>query len=124
MQPTLAAQGIEVVALSKDSVEAAAIHRNRDALTLTLLSDPDLAVIKQYGVEHHKAVNFTTGTRTVFGIPIAFVPSIRSMAIPTTLLIDEDGAIVWIDQSEDYRVRSDDARVEKAIEVAFGSQAA
>jgi peroxiredoxin len=119
MQPALATQNIQVVALSKDDVAAATIHKSRDALTVTLLSDPELEVIKLYGVEHHKAVNFTTGKRTLFGIPIAFKPSIKSMAIPTTLLIDENGTIQWIDQSEDYRVRSDDRRVRDAIEQAF-----
>ena len=49
--------GVELVALSKDSVEDAARHRERDGLTkTTLLSDPDLAVIKAYGLEHLKAL--------------------------------------------------------------------
>jgi len=39
--------------------------------------------------------------------PFAFTPSFKAMAIPTTLLVDEKGDVQWIDQSEDYRLRSD-----------------
>ena len=120
MQPELEKLGISVVALSKDSVEAAAIHKNRDQLTLTLLADPELKVIRQYGVEHHKALNFTTGTFMIGSIPLAFTPSFKTMAIPTTLLVDDSGVIQWVDQSEDYRVRSDDSRVREAVSSAFG----
>jgi hypothetical protein len=61
--------------------------------------------------QHHKAVEFSTGRFTIFGIPLALVPSLETMAIPTTLIVDEEGIIRWIDQSEDYRLRSDEERV-------------
>lgn len=113
-------KAIETGALSKDTVEETVIHKSRDGLTLTLLSDPKLEVIRQYGVEHHKALNFTTGKFMLFGIPLALTPSFKTMAIPTSMLIDEDGIIQWIDQSEDYRVRSNDDLVRGAVESAFG----
>lgn len=120
MQQDLEIYGVSVVALSKDRVEEAAIHKRRDNLSLTLLSDSKLEVIRQYGVEHHKALNFTTGTFMLFGIPLAFSPSFKTMAIPTTLLIDENGVIQWIDQADDYRIRSDGDRVYKAVRSTFG----
>ncbi len=121
MQPELEKQGIRIVALSKDTVEEAAIHKKRDGLTLTLLSDSELEIIRQYGVEHHKALNFKTGAFTVAGIPIGLSPpSFKTMAIPTSMLIDENGVIKWIDQSDDYRVRGDDARIRDAVQTVFG----
>lgn len=120
MGPELEKYGVTVVALSKDTVEQAAIHRERDGLKLTLLSDPKLEVIRQYGVEHHKALNFTTGKLVVGGIPLAFTPSFKTMAIPTSLLVDESGVIRWVDQAEDSRLRSDNRRVLEAVERAFG----
>ncbi|MFT7621701.1 MAG: hypothetical protein ACI9WU_000865 [Myxococcota bacterium] len=121
MQPELKKQGISVVALSKDTVEEAAIHKMRDSLTVTLLSDPGLEVIRQYGLEHHKTLNMTTGTFTIAGIPVALSPpSFKTMAIPTSILLDEEGVIQWIDQSEDYRIRGDDARIRKAVQSVFG----
>ena len=41
------------------------------------------------------------------------------MAIPTSLLIDENGVIRWIDQTDDYRLRSSNERVLKAVREAF-----
>lgn len=101
-------------------MEEAAIHKNRDKLTFKLLSDPKLEVIKQYGVEHHQALNFTTGKFMLFGVPLAFTPSFKTMAIPTTLIIDENSVIQWIDQADDYRIRSDVNGVFQAVKSAFG----
>ena len=120
MQPDLDKYGVSIVALSKDSVEEAAVHKTRDGLSLTLLADPKLNVIRQYGVEHHKALGFTTGSFSVGGIPLALTPSFKTMAIPTSLLVDENGVIQWIDQTEDYRLRSDNSRVLEAVKDVFG----
>ncbi len=120
MQSDLDKYNVTVVALSKDSVEDAARHKIRDKLSLTLLSDSKLEVIRQYGVEHHKAVEFSKGSFVLFGIPLALVPSFKTMAIPTSLLIDESGVIQWIDQADDYRVRSNEDRVLEAVKSAFG----
>jgi alkyl hydroperoxide reductase subunit AhpC len=119
MQGELSKQNISVVCLSKDTVSEAATHKKRDKLSLQLLADPELKVIRQYGVEHHKAVNFKTGSFTLFGIPLSPVPSFKTMAIPTTLLVDEAGVIRWIDQADDYRVRADDARIREAVQSVF-----
>ena len=119
--PQLAEHGVEIIALSKDSPADAKLHRERDGLKLQLLCDPDLEVIRDYGLEHHKAVEFSTGRFTVFGIPLALVPSVKTMAIPTTVLVDEHGIVRWIDQSEDYRIRSAEDRISAEVERAFAS---
>jgi hypothetical protein len=41
------------------------------------------------------------------------------MAIPTSLLVDENGVIRWIDQTDDYRLRSSNERVLQAVSEAF-----
>ena len=124
MQADLDPFGVKVIAPSKDTVDEAAIHKVRDKLSLTLLADPKLEVIRQYGVEHHKALGFTTGSFTLFGLPVALVASFKSMAIPTSLLVDENGVIRWIDQTDDYRLRSSPAHVLRAVKNAFGQATA
>ncbi len=119
MMPELEKYKVSVIALSKDDVAEAARHKDRDQLDLQLLSDSKLEVIRQYGVEHHKALNFKTGKLMVLTIPLAFKPSFKTMAIPTTLLIDEHGIIRWIDQADDYRIRSDGDRVFEAVKNTF-----
>ncbi len=120
LESELSEHGVSVVALSKDTVEEAAVHKERDGLGLALLSDAKLKVIRQYGVEHHKAFGFNTTRLVVFGIPLDFRPSFKAMAIPTSLIVDEEGVIRWIDQADDYRIRSDGDRVLEAVKGAFG----
>ncbi|MCB9681467.1 MAG: redoxin domain-containing protein [Alphaproteobacteria bacterium] len=121
MRDVLRRHGVEVIALSKDAPEAARRHRARDGLRFPLLCDPDLTVIRQFGVEHHKALEISDGPRLrVFGLAMGLVPSFRAMAIPTTLLVDEHGVIRWVDQSEDYKVRASADRVLTAVADAFG----
>jgi len=123
MLPDLSRYNVQVIALSNDTVIQADTHAKRDKLAITLLSDPELNVIKQYGVEHQKAAGFESDNiKTIFGIPMAMGPiKFRSMSIPTSLLIDENGIIQWIDQSEDYRLRASKDKIMAAINQCFTS---
>jgi peroxiredoxin len=123
MKDDLAAYNVEVIALSKDNVEAAATHKVRDRISMQLLADPMLKVIRQYGVEHDKAIEVSTGKMNLFGIHLAMMPSIKSMAIPTTLLIDEEGIVRWIDQTDDYRLRSHNERILQVVATTFAETA-
>ncbi|QIZ75812.1 peroxiredoxin family protein [Ferrimonas lipolytica] len=121
MRAELEAKGIDIVALSDDTIEQAQLHHQRDQLQFTLLSDPSLRVIRAYGVEHHKALGFKSeNIKQVLGLSMAMLkPSYRSMAIPTSVLVDEFGVVQWIDQSEDYRLRASKDSVMAAIERSF-----
>ena len=111
----LAERGIAVVALSKDSPDEAALQEARDGLRrVRLWSDDSLAVIKSLGALHRGAVEFKTWL--VSSVPLGVPTGFAEMAVPTTLLVDEDGVIRWIDQADDYRIRSDDARITAALE--------
>lgn len=74
---SFAAAGVTVVGISKDDVDKLRRFAERDRLTFTLLSDPDLAVQKAYGV---------WGEKSLYGKIV--VGSIRS-----TFIIDETGRI-------------------------------
>ncbi len=119
MKTDLEKYNVSVIALSKDSVKEAAIHKKRDDLELKLLSDVNLVVIRQYGVEHHRSLGFNTSKLIIGGIPLAFTPSFKAMAIPTSILIDENGIIQWIDQSDDYRIRSNGDHLLDAVKNVF-----
>jgi len=124
MQAELDKYKVRIIALSTDTVEQVKSHITRDKLNMKVLSDPQLAVIKLYGVEHHKALSLdSTNVKTIFGIGLPFsAPSYRPIAIPTSLLIDEDGVIQWIDQSEDYRLRASRGTVIAALQNAFSDK--
>lgn len=74
---SFAAAGVTVVGISKDDVDKLRRFAERDRLTFSLLSDPELAVQKAYGV---------WGEKSLYGKIV--VGSIRS-----TFIIDQDGRI-------------------------------
>ncbi|WP_308799673.1 thioredoxin-dependent thiol peroxidase [Agromyces silvae] len=74
---SFAAAGVTVLGVSKDDVDKLRRFAERDRLTFTLLSDPDLAVQQAYGV---------WGEKSLYGKTV--VGSIRS-----TFILDEDGRV-------------------------------
>jgi peroxiredoxin len=62
-----------------------------------LVADPGLAIHRLYNVQQR---NFTP-RRGPF----------RDLAIPTTILIDRDGRVRWLEQAVDFRVRPQAAMV-------------
>ncbi len=75
---SLRGAGYDVLGVSRDQPAKLAKFRERDALTLTLLSDEDLAVHRAYGAY---------GTKKLYGKEVEGV-------IRSTFVIDEAGKIV------------------------------
>lgn len=88
------------VAISPDGPDDVDRFQAKESLSLTILADPDLAVTDLYNLRSYK-----TGTLD----PKRGL--VRYLAIPTTILVDAGGVVRWIDQSTDYRVRSEPARI-------------
>jgi len=86
-----AALGIKLAALSADRVDELRPFKQKHNWNITLLADPDLVVHRQYRVDFRKF----TPKRGPF----------RDLAIPTTILIDRDGRVLWLEQTSDFRVR-------------------
>ncbi len=74
---SLRAQGYEVLGISPDKPEKLAKFRDRDGLTIRLLSDPDKAVLSAYAAFGEKQMY----GRTVQGV------------IRSTFVVDEDGKV-------------------------------
>ena len=74
---SLKAAGYEVIGISKDKPEKLAKFRERDSLTITLLSDPDLSVLKAWGAY---------GLKKLYGKEVEGV-------IRSTFVVDEKGKI-------------------------------
>lgn len=119
MAPVFAEWKVKVVALSNDTVDRAKFQHGRDGLAFPLLADPKVEVIGKMGLRHEKGLGFHTFY--LFGLPMGYPNGFRTMAIPTSVLIDEQGVVRWIDQAEDYRVRGDEKRVLDGLRKAFGS---
>ena len=74
---SLQAQGYDVIGISPDKPEKLAKFRERDALTITLLSDPDRSVLTAWGAY---------GEKKLYGKVVEGV-------IRSTLVVDEEGKI-------------------------------
>jgi peroxiredoxin len=105
LQSDFDALGIRMVAISPDTVDETALLKRKSGLSMPLLADPDLSVTDLYGLRHPNGFAGTPGKRGIR----------RPLAIPTTLLIDAEGVVRWIDRADDYRVRSEASRVLGAI---------
>jgi peroxiredoxin len=86
-----AALGVKLVAISSDRVDELQVFKQKHNWAITLLADPSLAVHRLFNVQHR---NFTPKHGPF-----------RELAIPTTILIDADGRIAWLEQATDFRVR-------------------
>ncbi|XVX19066.1 thioredoxin-dependent thiol peroxidase [Actinomycetota bacterium] len=73
----LRGEGYEVLAISPDAPEKLAKFRERDALTIALLSDPDKAVMTRWGA---------FGEKKLYGKVVEGV-------IRSTVVVDEEGVV-------------------------------
>jgi peroxiredoxin len=102
LRQDLDARAIAIVAVCADTLTEIRAGRHKHGLQARFLADPDLAVTDRYGLRNQ--LNVTPTSRPV-----------RPLPIPTTLLVDAQGIVRWIDQSTDYQFRSDPGRVLAAI---------
>jgi len=102
--------GVRMIAISNDTIDEVAKGKIKMSPHITFLADPDLRVTEQYNLRHEKAITPTPGRGIV-----------RPLAIPTTFFVGADGIVKWIDQTDNYQVRSDADRVLAAIRMALGA---
>ncbi len=97
---------MQLVTLCTDTPEKIREGMSKHGAKAVMLSDRDLLVTRLYDLENTaRKVNFWNPA----GLPI-----------PTTILADREGIVRWIDQSDDYRVRSQPDRVLGALREALG----
>jgi peroxiredoxin len=92
---------IAIVTVSSDTPDEIKQGRRKHGLGATMLADPELSVADEFNLINPE--NMTPrGLR-------------KPMPIPTTFLVDAKGMVRWIDQSDDYMLRSAPERVLAAI---------
>jgi peroxiredoxin len=104
LRPELDAHGVQLVALCTDTPEEIRRGRGKHGAKAVMLSDRDLVVTDRYGLRNPRNITPPIQGRIWNGMPI-----------PTTILVDADGRVRWIDQARDYQIRSDPERVREAL---------
>ena len=88
-------RGVQVVTVSTDHPEEIRDRRYVHGLRAYMLSDPDLVVTDAFGLRnlgYHSAPPSDDA---------------EALPVPTSLLIDPAGKVLWVDQAENYQRRSD-----------------
>ena len=83
----LEARGVKVVAVSVDSPAINREHTRKQGYTFLFLSDEKAEIIRRYDLVHEKGFEDA------------------DIARPAELLVDDTGAIRWVNLTGDYRVR-------------------
>jgi len=91
-------RGIAIAAISVDSPGESRKLCDAKGYTFPFLSDPDAAVIRQYGLLHPKGG-----------------PDDHDISRPAEFLVDPSGTIRWVNLTDDIRVRARPEAVLEAI---------
>ncbi len=87
-------RGVQVVTVSTDTSEEIRDRRYAHGLRADMLSDRDLAVTDAFGLRN---LGYHSGPPS---------DDVEALPVPTSLLIDPDGKVLWVDQAENYQRRS------------------
>ncbi len=95
-----------MVTVSTDTDTEIRLGRKLHGLKATMLADPKLRIIDLFGLRNKNLNNFR-------------LPGRPGLPVPTTLLVDERGLVVWKDQASDYARRSDPEVIKLALSNCF-----
>jgi len=107
MMPRLEEAGVQIVTVSTDAPGEIRAGRGAHGLKATMLADTQLEITDVFGYRNKNLNNFKP------------IPTRPGLPVPTTLLIDENGRVVWKDQSTNYTERSDPEIVGAALAKHF-----
>jgi peroxiredoxin len=97
---------VQIVTVSTDAATEIRMSRGMHGLKATMLADPKLEIINLFGYRNQNINNFR-------------MPGRPGLPVPTSLMIDGEGKVLWKDQSDNYTRRSDPEFVGAALTEHF-----
>ena len=98
-------RGVQIVTISTDTPNELAKGHGKHRLAATMLSDRELEVSDRFGLRN---AGLHSGPPPPIGA--------KALPVPTSLLVNAEGRVVWMDQSENYQRRSDPDYVLAALQ--------
>ena len=95
---------MKILTLSTDTPGELAKGHAKHGIGATMLSDRDLEVTDRFALRNQ-------GRHSGPPPPLGA----KALPVPTSLLVDANGKVLWIDQSENYQRRSEPAYVLAAL---------
>jgi len=104
LRPEFARRGVTILTVSTDTPEQLKKGHPKHKIGATMLSDRNLEVTDLFGLRN-KGVH--SGPPPPIGA--------RALPVPTSLLVNSTGTVLWMDQSANYQRRSDPDHVIEAL---------
>lgn len=116
--PALDARGVRLLAISPQLPDGSLKTKEKLELSFTVLSDPGNRLARQLGIvitpssaslERQRSRGLDLAERNADGTP--------ELPMPTTLIVDADHTVRWIDVHPDYVTRTETSEIISALEV-------
>jgi peroxiredoxin len=116
--PELDRQGAHLVAVSPQTPDGSLSAKEKNELTFTVLSDPGNQIAHQLGVVTAPSPEALEAQRS-HGLDLAErnADGTTELPMPTTVVVDRDHVVRWIDVHPDYTTRSEPAEIIAALEM-------
>jgi peroxiredoxin len=114
--PELARRGIALVAISPQAPDGSLSTQEKNELTFTVLSDPANQVAKAMGILTAPSAE-ARAAQLELGLDLTEVNAdgTAGLPMPTTIVVDADHVIRWIDVHPDYTTRSEPDQILAAV---------
>lgn len=121
VQPQLADRGIALIAISPQKPDGSMSMQEKNELTFTVLSDPGNGIATALGVLTQPTAD-ARAAQLSHGLDLTTVNADGKVGLPmpTTVLVDADGTIRWIDVHPDYTTRTEPAALTEAVALHLG----
>jgi peroxiredoxin len=114
--PVLRDRGVELIAVSPQRPDGSLSTQQANELSFTVVSDPGNQLARGLGILTEPTADAQAAQRGL-GLDLTQVNADGTPAIPmpTTLIVDADGIVRWIDVHADYTTRSEVADILTAL---------
>jgi peroxiredoxin len=119
--PALAERGVALVAVSPQRPDGSLTARESNELTFAVLSDPGNQLAAGLGILTEPTAG-AQAAQASLGLDLAEVNAdgTRTLPMPTTVVVDADGVIRWIDVHPNYTGRSEVSEILAVVDATLG----
>jgi peroxiredoxin len=115
--PELDRRGVSLVAISPQAPDGSLSMQQKNALTFTVLSDRGNHIAKSIGIVTGPSDD-VRAAQLQLGLDLTAVNAdgTTSLPMPTTLIVDDDHVVRWVDVHLDYTARSEPKEILAALD--------
>ncbi len=117
--PELAKRAVPLIAVSPQTPDGSLTTQEKRELTFTVLSDPGNQVAKVAGIltapsDEARAAQLQLG----LDLTAVNADGTTGLPMPTTIIVDADRVVRWVDVHPDYTTRSEPGEILAALDAA------